>query len=168
MFDVDNDTEYMSICENILNNVEFSKLKNIEHHGTTRYEHSLRVSYLSYKIARLLKIDYMDTARAGLLHDFFLSNDNRSEKDKFVSTFVHPKKSVENSIREFGINGREMDIIRTHMFPINLALPKYAESWVVSLVDKIIGTYEFALKFNNKFNYTTNLFILFIFIYFMK
>ena len=43
------------------------------------------------------------------------------------------------------------------MFPVNLSIPKYAESWVVNLVDKCIGTYEFSVKFGNKFNYAANL-----------
>ena len=43
------------------------------------------------------------------------------------------------------------------MFPVNLSIPKYAESWVVNLVDKFIGAYEFSVKFGNKFNYAINL-----------
>ncbi|MDD3453495.1 MAG: HD domain-containing protein [Bacilli bacterium] len=162
MFNMDNDIEYLELIDDILKNKEFIKTQDIEHHGTTRYDHSLRVSYLSYKISKVLKVDYIDSARAGLLHDFFLSDENRSTKERFVSTFIHPKISVENAIREFNINGKEMDIIRTHMFPINLAFPKYLESWVVSSVDKIVGTYEFSKKFKNQLSYATNFFIIFL------
>lgn len=160
MSNIDNDTEYMLIVDNILKNTEFNKIKEIEHHGTTRYDHSLRVSYASYKVAKALKLDYTETARAGLLHDFFLSDEERTTKERFISTFIHPKTSVDNSIREFDISGREMDIIRTHMFPLNPAIPKYAESWVVSIIDKVVGTYEFGHKFGKQLTYATNLFIL--------
>ena len=135
------DDNYMNIVGNILDNEEFNQIKRIEHHGTTRFEHSVRVSYYSYKISKLLHLDYVETARAGLLHDFFISDEDRNAKDRFVSTFVHPKEAVDNSMRVFGINEKEKDIIKSHMFPINISLPKYAESWIVSMVDKVVGSY---------------------------
>ena len=155
----------MNIVGNILDNDEFNELKNIEQHGTTRFDHSVRVSYYSYKISKFLHLDYIDTARAGLLHDFFMSDQDRNAKDKFLSTFTHPKEVVENADRVFGINEKEKNIIRAHMFPINLTLPRYAESWIVSLVDKVVGTYEFSKKFGyaaRKYGYAVNLYILFI------
>lgn len=162
MLNIEKDEKYFSIIEDILKNDEFKKLNNIEHHGITRYEHSVRVSYFSYKICKLLNLDYIDAARAGLLHDFFLSKEDRTFKEKFISTFVHPKLAVDNSIRVFGINGREYDIIRSHMFPFTTSIPKYAESWAVILADKTIGSFEFLRKFSYQFNYATNLFIIFI------
>lgn len=160
MFHIKNDKEYMLIIDDIIKNSRFNELKKIEHHGTTRFDHSLRVSYYSYKISKKLGLDYMATARAGLLHDFFLSDEDRTIQEKFISTFTHPKKAVENAIMEFQIDGKQMDIIRSHMFPLNLSIPKYIESWLVSTVDKMVGTYEFGKKFNTKLVYATNLFII--------
>ena len=34
---------------------DFQKLEEIEHHGITRYEHSLKVSYYAYKISKFLR-----------------------------------------------------------------------------------------------------------------
>lgn len=162
MFNIEKDEKYYSIIEDILKNDEFKRLNNIEHHGITRYEHSVKVSYVSYKICKLLNLDYIDAARAGLLHDFFMSKEDRTFKEKFISTFVHPKIAVDNSIRVFGVNGREYDIIRSHMFPFTTSIPKYAESWAVIFADKTIGSFEFLKKFSYQFNYATNLFIIFI------
>ena len=39
------DKEYYALIKDILNDDNFKKLNNIEHHGTTRFEHSMRVSY---------------------------------------------------------------------------------------------------------------------------
>ena len=38
------DDNYMNIVGNILDNEEFNQIKRIEHHGTTRFEQSVRVS----------------------------------------------------------------------------------------------------------------------------
>ena len=154
--------EYLCFVNDILEHDEFNKLDTINHHGTNRLEHSLRVSYYSYKIAKLLKLDYEITARAGLLHDFFLSDEDRTIKDRFLSTFTHPKYAVENASKYFEINDIGRNIIHSHMFPIYAALPKYSESWIVSIVDKIVAIYEFSRTASLKFSYMTNLFILLV------
>lgn len=155
------DLQYMSIVNNILDNDEFSKIKKIEHHGISRYDHSLKVSYYSYKIAKVLHLDYEQTAVGGLLHDFFLSPENRTQKERLKSVFTHPKQAVAMARTQFELTKKEEDMIRSHMFPINLSVPKYAESWIVSLVDKCVATNEFAIKFRFRLKYAYNLFLLF-------
>ena len=162
MIDKYDNEEFFKIIKPIINNEEFKKLKNIEHHGVTRYDHSLRVSYYSYKISKILKLDYKQVATGGLLHDFFLSDEDRNSKDRFLSTFNHPKRAVLKASEQFDITEMEKDIIRTHMFPINLSVPKYAESWIVSMVDKVVGVYEFSRKFGYKLVYATNLLLIFL------
>ena len=155
------DLQYMSIVNNILDNDEFSKIKSIEHHGISRYDHSVKVSYYSYKIAKALHLDYEQTAVGGLLHDFFLSPENRTQKERLTSVFTHPKQAVEMAKSQFDLTNKELDMIRSHMFPINLSVPKYAESWIVSMVDKCVATNEFAIKFRFRLKYAYNLFLLF-------
>lgn len=155
------DLQYMSIVNNILDNDEFVKIKKIEHHGISRYDHSLKVSYYSYKIAKVLHLDYEQTAVGGLLHDFFLSPENRTQKERLKSVFTHPKQAVAMARTQFELTKKEEDMIRSHMFPINLSVPKYAESWIVSLVDKCVATNEFAIKFRFRLKYAYNLFLLF-------
>lgn len=162
MSDMYNDIYYINIVRDILEHEEFNKIKYIEHHGITRFEHSIKVAYTSYKIAKFLRLDYKEVARAGLLHDFFLSDEDRTFKDRFVSYFIHPKYAVETSQRYFDLSDKEIDIIKSHMFPAYLSVPKYVESWIVSLVDKTFSSFEFLTKFRYKFSYAINIFILFL------
>lgn len=142
-----NDIEYYNIVYDIINDNEFKKIDNCIHHGISRFDHSCRVSYYSYKISKMLKLNYKESARGGLLHDFFLSQNN-TKRDKMKSMFVHSKKSLKNSCDLFELTDREKDIIYTHMFPLNInRVPKYLESWVVTLVDKCVATYEFSQTF---------------------
>ncbi len=159
---VNNDYDYKKIVNEILVNEEFNKIKQIEHHGITRFDHSLKVSYYSYRVAKFLRLNYVEVARGGLLHDFFLSNENRTFKDKFTSVFSHPKKAEKKAKGIFEITEKESDIIKSHMFPITLRVPRYAESWVVNIVDKVVGIYEFGKKFSRQLSYSTNIFILFV------
>ncbi len=151
-----NDDEYKTIVKDILENSSFKKLQNIEHHGISRWEHLTKISYRSYIIAKRLKMDYKSVARGGLLHDFYLDGDERNAKKKFLDTFIHPKKALETSINTFELNDIEKNIIISHMFPIYPALPKYKESVLVDIVDKIIGSYEMAREYKYKLNYKFN------------
>lgn len=151
---------YKTLIEDILENKEFNKLEAIEHHGTNRLKHSIRVSYYSYKICRIIGIDYISAARAGLLHDFFLSKNDRTKKERISSFFLHPKKALKTATNNFQLNDIEKNIIESHMFPVNIALPKYLESWIVSIVDKIVGTYEFLEKYSIKQLHVPNIYLL--------
>lgn len=155
------DKEYHNIVSDIIESEEFSKMKAIAHHGITRYEHLVKVSYRSYKIAKFLKLDYKATARGGLLHDFFISSNDKTHKESVKLTFTHPRLAKDNAHNVFMTNIKEEDIIVSHMFPFYLQIPKYAESWLVNLTDKIIGTHEFLQKFDYKLSYAANILLLF-------
>ncbi len=143
------DQKYNKIVSNILSDDDFNQIKKIEHHGTTRFDHSLKVSYYSYVIAKKLHLNYIATARAGLLHDYFFSKEDRNFNERLVSTFVHPKEAVNNAKR-FGLSDLEENIIESHMFPIYISIPKYLESWIVTTVDKVVGLKEFLVKYSFK------------------
>lgn len=166
LYTIRKDKEYKKIVKDIFRNKEFKKICNIEHHGISRMEHSIKISYYSYKIAKKLGIDYVSVARGGLLHDFFLDGDERNNKRKFLDTFTHPKKALETAQNNFELNEIEKNIIISHMFPIYISIPKYKESILVNLVDKIVGFKEMAkglgCKFKYRFNYTYVLLLLFI------
>ena len=158
LYAIRKDKEYKKIVKNIFRNVEFKKLYNIEHHGISRMEHSIKISYYSYRIAKKLGMDYISVARGGLLHDFYLDGDERNCKRKFLDTFTHPKKALNTATNIFDVNDIERNIIVSHMFPFYINIPKYKESVLVNLVDKVLGGVEllrgFGCKFAYKFNYT--------------
>ena len=154
------DFEYSKLVKDILSNDEFAKMADIKHHNTTRLDHMMKVSYYSYKIAKVMGLKYKEVARAGLLHDFYFGRtkelDNIKDKMKLY-THNHPKEAVTNAKKYFNINAIEEDIIASHMFPVDIKIPKYLESWVVSTVDKVVATYEFYMKASKKLTYTLNL-----------
>lgn len=138
-----NDSEYVDIVNDILNNKEFKKLKKYKHHGDNRMDHCIRVSYYSYKIAKKLKLRYKEIARAGLLHDFFFVNNQEiSFFTRIKVLFNHPRLAVINSNRHFKITKLEESMILSHVFPIGVRLPVHIESWVLDLVDDYFSIYE--------------------------
>jgi len=140
---MDEDKEYHNIVDNILKHKEFIKLKDYKHHGLTRYDHVVRVSYWSYKIAKKLRLDYKSVARAGLLHDFFFVNNQAITLGERIKVFCnHPKLALENSKKYFDINKQEEKIILSHMFPANMRIPTSLESWLVNIIDTVVSIYD--------------------------
>lgn len=134
------DKEFYNIVKDIINNEEFLKLREIKHHGINRYNHCVRVSYYTYKVAKMLGLNYYEATRGAMLHDFFL--DETVKDGSYRALTKHPKYALENSIKNFALTDREKDIIKSHMFPVNLTLPRYKESWLVDLVDDLCSFYE--------------------------
>lgn len=134
--------EYLRIVNNILNNEEFKKRKKYHHHeNESVYDHCLEVSHYSYLYAKKHNLDYESIAIGGLLHDFYYKDWqlNHTHKSFFkMHGFVHAKEALDNSKKVFPklMNPIVEDIIVKHMFPLNIKLPKYKESWVVSFMDK--------------------------------
>lgn len=137
-----NDKEFMKTASPILGHKEFMKTKSIIHHGNTRYNHSVRVAYTSYKLSKVLGFDTTSTIRAGILHDFFLERDDKSIATETKMLIKHPTIAKENAIQYFGVNEKEQNIIESHMFPISSVAPKSKEAWIVTLCDKLVAMFE--------------------------
>lgn len=166
--------EYKEITRDIIENDNFITLKNDNHHGTNRYEHCKRVSYLSFLMSKMFKANAKDSAISGLLHDFFHGTTNENEN---ITYLTHPKTSAINAQKYFNINDNEKNIIETHMYHYALVKsicpfpkegekikakeyrPNCKEGYIVCISDLLVSIYE-VIAF--KLRYTTYLYLFFI------
>jgi len=140
---VEDDNGYLLLVSDILNNDEFKKLSEYIHHESNRFQHSINVSYLSYKVAKKMGLDYRKTARAALLHDFFfIDNHSINKINRIWTLFNHPKYALEKSLNYYELSDMEKNIIVSHMFPVGGNLPRYKESVLVVLIDDYIALLE--------------------------
>ncbi len=134
--------EFNSLVEDITNNKKFDKLNKQLHHGISRYDHSMRVANWTYKVCRTLHLKRCnEVTRAALLHDFY-TNEDLHTNTGVQKLGEHPSVALENSLKYFDLNAMQQDIIKSHMFPCTTDVPKYKESWLVSMVDKTVSAYE--------------------------
>ena len=153
--------EYDSIIKDIIKNEKFLRIDSEIHHGISRLSHSERVAKMAYTISKKLKLDYVKTTRAALLHDFYTNEDVGSDVNSAKRMCKHPEVAAKNAKENFEITSLEENIIKSHMFPLTpTQFPKYKESVIVGLADKTVATYEL-YKF--KFNTLVNVSLLFIF-----
>lgn len=159
------DEEFSLLVDSVIQNEEFQKTKFITHHGITRYEHLMRVSYYTYKITKGLKLNYKEATRASILHDFFLEE---TKKDNRVHALRrHPGYALENASKYYNLTELEKDIITTHMFPVTFTPPKYLESWIVDLIDDVAGIYERTYSIRKELQAATT-FLMIFFLNFLR
>ena len=132
-------------ANDILNNEKYNTQKEFMQHGKTSVlEHEMNVTLYSLKIADRfkIKIDEKSLIRGSLLHDYFLYDWHVSDKNHRLHGFIHAKRALLNASRDFELNDIEKNMIYTHMFPMNLRIPKYKESIILTIADKIVATKE--------------------------
>lgn len=136
--------EFENIIHDIAINSTVQEMKNFRQHcSVSCYEHCRNVAFYSYIICKKLDLDYVSSARAGMLHDLFLY-DWRYKIDgrKGLHAFRHPRIALNNSLKLFALNNKEKDIILKHMWPCTIVPPRYTESYIITFVDKYCAIKE--------------------------
>ncbi len=145
--------DYISCVSDLIENENILKLRDFSHHiGTTRYQHSLNVSYYNFLLCRFLGLDAKSAARAGLMHDLFFYDRRKHEKGIGERSHIseHPKIAFFNASEMFSISELEGDMIANHMWPATLHLPKHREAFVITFVDKFCAVAEVAVSVKTK------------------
>ena len=129
----------------------------IQHGKITTYDHCFRVAAMSYRINKMFKLKSDEKAliRGAFLHDYFLYDWHKKKvkfknlKDFFkLHGFMHSSYAAANAKRDFGIDEKEENIIRSHMWPLTVTkLPKCREAVIVCIADKLTSATETILRF---------------------
>ena len=136
------DRDYVDCVQDLLEHDVMAEMQAYPHHGAySCFEHGLAVSYRSYKLSKRWGLDARAAARGGLLHDLYLYN--RYEAVRVDHRFNHAQIALTNASHYFTLTSTERDIIKKHMWPLNPVLPKYKESYIVTMMDKYSALVEF-------------------------
>ncbi len=120
--------------------------KNMQHGDVSVMEHSISVSMMCMRIAKIshMKLDYSSLVRGSLLHDYFLYDWHNHEGH--LHGYRHADKALVNASNDFAINPKEAYMISRHMFPLNIRPPKSREAAILCIADKICATKEIFSK----------------------
>lgn len=140
--------EYYSCIGDLLECNDVQQLKQFSHHiGTSRFQHCLNVSYYNFALCRLLGLNSKAAARAGLLHDLFFYDRKTHEKIQNRHPAEHANIAFYNASMRFSISEPEGDMILNHMWPMTPHIPRYAETYVITVVDKLCAAAELSSYF---------------------
>lgn len=147
--------EYYNYVSDLFDTEEVQSLAQYEQHlEIDRLQHVIGVSYIAYKISKKLNWDYISAARGGVMHDLVYYDWREKEEGAWHHGhgYKHPRLASLNA-KELcaDLNDKECDIIKKHMWPFTLALPKYKEGYAVIFADKYCATRELMYSLNEKY-----------------
>jgi uncharacterized protein len=126
----------------ILEHPLFLSMSRHRHHGTVScLAHTLQVAGMTYSLARKRGLDHISATRGALLHDFYLYDWHTDSPG--LHGFKHPRIALRNARQHFSLNSIEENIILRHMWPLTLTPPRYRESLLVCLVDKLAAVTDY-------------------------
>ena len=135
--------EFKANMGDLIAHEQFQRLADFkQHYKSTRLDHSVDVAYISFYIAKLLKLDYMSAGKAGLLHDLSF-HECEGFREKLKMLRKHPKDALKNALAICDLTDKERNIIVRHMWLITLRPPKHREGYIVTFVDKYCAAKEF-------------------------
>ncbi|MFV0412833.1 MAG: HDIG domain-containing metalloprotein [Oscillospiraceae bacterium] len=143
MWNPENFAHFTALIDDLLQDEKVQEMQQMPQHGKSGncYDHSLYVAYLSFLVCRRLGLDYVAAARGGMLHDFCLCN-WKEESAGISRLWTHPHLALKNAEERYELSQMEKDIIVKHMWPLTRPLPRYRESLVVSMADKVCALLE--------------------------
>lgn len=143
-------TFFEGVCKEIIDNPNYLSMKKYLSHGNVNcFDHCINVAKSSYvyAIKNEITCDLKSLIRGALLHDYYLYDWHVSKGRKKLHGFRHPKIALTNALKDFSLNEKERNIIKTHMFPLTFFLiPKCKEAWIVSKCDKKCASQEMKSK----------------------
>ena len=137
--------EIRAAAPDILRSKNFrSTRSHVQHGNMTVNDHSMNVAKCSLAISEKLHIpcEKKELIRGALLHDYFLYDWHEKDDSHRWHGFSHARVALKNAKKDFQLGEIEQDVIRKHMFPLNLKPPKYKESALVCLADKLSALEE--------------------------
>ena len=116
----------------------------MQHGDVSVFVHSINVTLLCILLAKTfhLAVDEKKLVRGSLLHDYFLYDWHVPEKSHRLHGFSHPGKALQNASEDFALSEVERDMIKKHMFPLTPIPPKYRESALLCIADKLVASCE--------------------------
>ncbi len=141
--------DFARIIEPIASDPKALEMKKyIQHSHITTYDHCMDVArHCFYYVRRHhMEVDEVSLVTAAFLHDYYLY-DWHTHGDK-LHGYHHAKIAMANARRDFQITELEGEIIKSHMWPLNLTqLPSTKEALLLCMVDKFCSARETLMKY---------------------
>ena len=141
----DKNKDFFDCVGDLLYTPEVQSLKQYpQHDKMDRLQHITSVAYMSYRISRRLRLDYIRAARAATLHDLFYYDWHESDWSHRFHGFRHPKFAAVNAKTLCGdeLDKRMEKMILRHMWPLTPLPPSSLEGFVLTMSDKYCASKE--------------------------
>ena len=132
----------------IINSDEFKKtFEQTHHYSTTVGDHTLGVTVEAVKFCLYYGLTddrtLSNVVTACLCHDLGIIGRHDKYKNRVQTLIWHPRHSAQAYMNMTGEEDkRVLNSILCHMFPLKMCIPRYKESWILVLADKVGASRE--------------------------
>ena len=142
--------KFVEVVRSLLRDPRIRQMRKYsQHESSNSLKHSIHVAKTGFALAEKLhiKIDEEVLAVGALLHDYYLYDIEESGYSDYRHGTVHPRIALDNAMRDFPLDRKEQNIIRSHMWPLTLFhYPQSKEAWVITMADKYCAVREMFTK----------------------
>lgn len=133
--------EFLMETNSVLRLPPLLEAADVQHHGRANSlrDHCIRTGWCAFRLCRAFRVDKsteISTVQAALIHDITGDYGNESWID-------HGERAARYMSGWMPLNERQKNAVSCHMFPSCKGLPRYKESWIVSLADKLVAIREY-------------------------
>ena len=122
------------------------------HYRTSVGKHSLQTARMGLWLCTFLKrrgiaIDERRLVRIALLHDMGMLGRKHRYRNNLECGYMHPKNSADIARKIWpDIDRKSLKAIRSHMWPLSLAVPTSREAAVLCMADKMAAVSDLILS----------------------
>ena len=135
-----------NIYQHYLHNENVLKMKEIPvHRGSNVYLHTFKLvkKVMKKAVNSRKNLDLENLLEATILHDYYLYNWRTLKDRPKPHGKHHPLIAAKNAKRDFDISDKTAQMIKTHMWPLDLFNPpKGKEAWLLNKVDTWVALVE--------------------------
>lgn len=146
--------QFMELIKDYYKSDVIKQMDNYIQHGTTTtLEHCENVAWISYLINKKLNLnaDEKELIEAAMLHDLYFYDWHDGDPARKTHGFDHSDIACDNAVKYFGISEKEQEVIRSHMWPLNITkIPKSKEALIICFADKYCALIE-TVRLNKRF-----------------
>ncbi len=120
--------------------------KYIQHGDTTIQDHTISVACVCLKITKILHLKNFnrhDLICGALLHDYYLYDWHIYDPARgHGHGFKHASIAAKRAAEDFDVTPLMDEMIRKHMWPLNITPPVHKETYILTIADKICSVRE--------------------------
>ena len=139
-FNEHEEKEFYMFVKEYVEHPKVQRMKSFSQHGRiSTFEHCHRVARWCYGVSKRLgiRVNMSALLSGALLHDMFLYDWHTIGRMNRYHATNHAELACRNAARYCNIDEHAQDVIRSHMWPVNITkLPKTREAVLVCIGDK--------------------------------
>ncbi len=132
---------FIALIKPIVEHPAYERLKDYRYGDVSLAEYTTGVAWIMFKVAGFLGLSVEEAVRGALFHRFYYHQDRERGIPAKFSNWNHPEEAERHARVYFPpVTRKEIDMIRKAGWPLESAVPRYPESFLLSMIDSFMSS----------------------------